>query len=137
MIDEKVICASLRYCYGNHGKGCESCPGKNESGNGTCKIGALAADALEAMQAELKYTDALLEAERKYSIDKRQELMDMAADMVEQLPKRGEWIQIDKHTIQCPICRRYLDTRGVNAGRGDANYCPCCGAKMEEKDAAE
>ena len=48
-----------------------------------------------------------------------------------QLPKRGEWIRIDKHTIQCPLCHRYLDLHGVNAGRGDANYCPNCGAKMD------
>jgi hypothetical protein len=57
-----------------------------------------------------------------------------AADAVEQLPKRGEWIRIDKHTVQCSLCRRYLDLRGVNAGRGDANYCPNCGAKMETQD---
>lgn len=49
-----------------------------------------------------------------------------------QLPKQGVWIRIDKHTIQCPLCHRYLDLRGVNAGRGDANYCPNCGAKMKE-----
>ena len=49
-------------------------------------------------------------------------------------PKMGEWIRIDKHTIQCPLCHRYLDLRGVNAGRGDANYCPNCGAKMEVQD---
>ena len=51
-----------------------------------------------------------------------------------QLPKRGEWIRIDKHTVQCPLCHRYLDLRGVNAGRGDANYCPNCGAKMEVQE---
>lgn len=53
MIDQKTICASLRHCYGNSGKGCESCPGKNESGNGTCKIGILAAEAIESMRKEL------------------------------------------------------------------------------------
>lgn len=50
-----------------------------------------------------------------------------------QLPKRGVWIRIDKHTIQCPLCHRYLDLRGVNAGRVDANYCPNCGADMRAK----
>lgn len=55
---------------------------------------------------------------------------DGMAEAKAQLPKRGEWIRIDKHTIQCPLCHRYLDLRGVNAGRGDANYCPNCGAKM-------
>ena len=51
-----------------------------------------------------------------------------------QLPKWGKWIRIDKHTIQCPLCHRYLDLRGINAGRGDANYCPNCGAKMEVQE---
>ena len=51
-----------------------------------------------------------------------------------QMPKRGEWIRIDKHTVQCSLCHRYLDLRGVNAGRGDANYCPSCGAKMEAQE---
>ena len=53
MIDEKTIYASLRHCYGNSGKGCESCPGRKESGNGTCKIGILAAEAIESMRKEL------------------------------------------------------------------------------------
>ena len=53
MIDEKTICASLRHCYGNSGKGCESCPGRKESGNGTCKIGIHAAEKIESMEKEL------------------------------------------------------------------------------------
>ena len=48
--------------------------------------------------------------------------------------KQSEWIRIDKHTVQCPQCHRYLDLRGVNAGRGDANYCPCCGMKMKVQE---
>ena len=58
-----------------------------------------------------------------------------------QLPKRGEWEKeetgkgIFKQIIyKCSICGRYLDFDGVNAGRGDANYCPCCGAKMEVQE---
>ena len=43
---------------------------------------------------------------------------------LKKVPKCGKWIRIDKHTIQCPLCHRYLDLRGVNAGRGNANYCP-------------
>jgi uncharacterized paraquat-inducible protein A len=45
--------------------------------------------------------------------------------------KHGRWIKIDKHTVKCSECGNYLDMRGVNAGRGDANYCPNCRAKME------
>lgn len=45
----------------------------------------------------------------------------------------GEWIKIDNHgkNVRCSKCGNTLDLRGVNAGRGDANYCPNCGAKMK------
>lgn len=56
-----------------------------------------------------------------------------ACEYKAELPKRGKWIRIDKHTVQCSLCHRYLDLRGVNAGRSDANYCPNCGADMNAK----
>ena len=33
--------------------------------------------------------------------------------------------------VQCDQCGNMLDLDGVNAGRGDANFCPNCGAKMD------
>ena len=42
--------------------------------------------------------------------------------------KSGNWGRVYK----CDQCGNYLDFDGVNAGRGDANYCPNCGAKMDE-----
>lgn len=45
----------------------------------------------------------------------------------------GKWKILDKHTVQCPVCNNTLDLRGVNAGRGDANYCPNCGADMRSR----
>ncbi len=47
----------------------------------------------------------------------------------------GEWIKIDKRgkNVRCSKCGNTLDLRGVNAGRGDANYCPNCGIKMDGK----
>lgn len=53
------------------------------------------------------------------------------ADVVEVV--HGEWIKIDKRgkNVQCSKCGNTLDLRGVNAGRGDANYCPNCGARMD------
>lgn len=51
--------------------------------------------------------------------------------------KTGEWILLDKdnvfftpHMVKCPFCGNILDRLGVNAGRGDANFCPNCGADM-------
>ena len=55
-----------------------------------------------------------------------------AADV--QPVKRGRWIKQEgfwnKNTVKCSLCGNYLDMNGVNGGRGDANFCPNCGAKM-------
>lgn len=47
---------------------------------------------------------------------------------------QGEWISKGKRIYRCSNCGNYLDFDGVNAGRGDANYCPNCGAKMKGED---
>lgn len=66
--------------------------------------------------------------------------------VLEQLPsaeKHGKWItEYDSwgglfktvRAHKCSICGHYLDFDGVNAGRGDANYCPNCGASMERSE---
>lgn len=77
---------------------------------------------------KLDAADAIEELEKGKAIANRK--LDSA---LKKMPKCGKWIRIDKHTIQCPMCHRYLDIRGVNAGRGDANYCPNCGADMRAK----
>jgi len=43
--------------------------------------------------------------------------------------KEGRWSR--GRMYRCDQCGNYLDFRGVNAGRGDANYCPNCGARMD------
>ena len=83
---------------------------------------------------------------RQVAIDachKAYALGDVVAERLQKLPsiapvKHGKWKRIDKdnmffapHILQCSICGNILDTHGVNAGRGDANYCPVCGAKMK------
>lgn len=48
--------------------------------------------------------------------------------------KKGKWIDTGWKTIyKCSECGNYLDLSGVNAGRGDANFCPNCGAEMRGK----
>ena len=39
----------------------------------------------------------------------------------------GSWFHND---YQCSECGNYLDFNGLNAGRGNANFCPNCGADM-------
>lgn len=53
-------------------------------------------------------------------------------------PERtGKWIKTNnwgRRCYQCDQCGNYLDFDGVKFGRGDANYCPNCGARMEERE---
>ena len=48
----------------------------------------------------------------------------------------AEWIKLEDGLIfknrayKCSYCNNSLDFNGVNAGRGNANYCPNCGRKM-------
>lgn len=56
-----------------------------------------------------------------------------AADVRENV--KGAWKQMPKgwfrsRDVQCSNCGNTLDMNGVNAGRGDANFCPNCGADM-------
>jgi hypothetical protein len=48
----------------------------------------------------------------------------------------GEWKKISgswfHNDVQCSECGNTLDMNGVNAGRGDANFCPNCGADMAD-----
>lgn len=45
----------------------------------------------------------------------------------------AHWIDQGHKIFKCSNCGNYLDFRGVNAGRGSANYCPNCGAKMDKE----
>lgn len=50
--------------------------------------------------------------------------------------QHGHWIPLDgwfnRSVVKCSVCGNTLDMDGVNAGRGDANFCPNCGAKMDK-----
>jgi DNA-directed RNA polymerase subunit RPC12/RpoP len=66
----------------------------------------------------------------------------LAKAMLENLPsatvkKTGKWIStkvrglFSYNSFKCSVCGNILNFDGVNAGRGNANFCPNCGAKME------
>lgn len=48
--------------------------------------------------------------------------------------KTGKWKKMQStwfhNDYQCSVCGNTLDFNGLDAGRGDANYCPNCGADM-------
>lgn len=72
----------------------------------------------------------------------------MIVDLVDEQPtveaepiRHGHWIsacqtKFDKlffpRMFKCSVCGNYLDFDGINAGWGDTNWCPNCGAKMDE-----
>ena len=78
-------------------------------------------------------------------IDKYYHLYGRKDDVIfEEIPKperkKGKWINEypnysfwARHTVKCSICGNILDLNGVNAGRGDANFCPECGADMRSE----
>ena len=56
---------------------------------------------------------------------------EMKAESAEPERKNGKWIATDWKVIyKCSNCGNFLNFNGVNAGRGDANFCPNCGADM-------
>lgn len=90
------------------------------------------AEAIETLRAN--YPDACFEQLRC--------AVDMAIKALEKPEhKKGKWIYLDKdkrffhpHIVKCSVCDNTLDMYGVNAGRGDANFCPNCGADMREPE---
>ena len=59
------------------------------------------------------------------------------ATTIEAEPVRhGKWKRSGKwgRVYRCNQCGNYLDFDGVNVGRGSANFCPNCGARMDEDE---
>lgn len=79
------------------------------------------------------------------SVNKKLHDNKMLSKAIKALPSarpKGKWIvKIDGIIFKrewgiCSECGNTLDFSGVNAGRGDVNFCPNCGADMRgENDA--
>ena len=72
--------------------------------------------------------------------DKCQQAEDMAIKALEQEPKTGHWINVNKgkwNTIpayKCSECGANADLRDWS---GESPFCPWCGAKMTEPQESE
>ena len=93
---------------------------------------AIDADALEkALGAWIRdhWTDAFTgdDAGSEFA-----DIIDHAETIDAKPTTHAHWIKQKREIFKCSNCGNYLDFGGVNAGRGDANYCPHCGAKMDE-----
>jgi predicted RNA-binding Zn-ribbon protein involved in translation (DUF1610 family) len=55
------------------------------------------------------------------------------ADVVQVIHGKWKKIGVWGRVYRCDQCGNFLDFDAVNAGRGDANFCPNCGAKMDGK----
>jgi hypothetical protein len=49
------------------------------------------------------------------------------------IPTCKPWSLFSDRTHKCSCCGHLLYMDGVNCGRGIANYCPNCGARMNEE----
>lgn len=55
----------------------------------------------------------------------------------------GHWVEhkvgyiFKQIYFSCSVCGNTLDPHGLNCGRGDANFCPNCGAIMDEEPKGE
>ena len=127
MTDDEVILSRIK-----EGKGLEPLQTpKNKRGK---SMRAIDADTLKKTLRDWirdYWTDAFT------GDDAGSEFADMIdhAETIEQSPiVHARWIDPKHGVYKCSNCGHYLDFRGVNAGRGDANYCPNCGAKMDKEE---
>lgn len=76
-------------------------------------------------------------------IDSFNFVLNEAIKALEQKEKTGHWVNakvgklFPSNDFKCSECGNLLDFDGVNCGRGDANYCPNCGARMTESEDKE
>lgn len=80
-------------------------------------------------QMREKYCGMALKEQRDFYIKLADSIIDLLPSIQ---PKRGKWIKTARwgRVYYCDQCRNYLDFDGVNAGRGNTNFCPNCGADM-------
>ena len=96
-------------------------------------------DAIEAIDFEKVYMTAYLGYVNEGNpLKQYNKGLDDAIKAINKLPsaeaerQKGKWIKVGHwgRSYKCNQCGNYLDFDGVNVGRGDANFCPRCGADI-------
>lgn len=97
-------------------------------------------DDFETIRIHLNsYKEKLCNQQRWKEAEEYQRIIDrfMAFASTQPERKKGKWITKENRGfifrsiyLVCPFCGNTLDPDGLNAGRGDANFCPNCGAEM-------
>ena len=89
----------------------------------------------------------ICKAKLKEAFEQDGHLSAYVEEMIDSLPDadvrpvvHGRWVQtggkysrhktIDRRILTCSVCGNFLYMGGVNAGRGNANFCPNCGSDM-------
>ena len=102
------------------------------------------ADEVRLIDAKLLTTNIAQIAKNCARSDAQKALIGRILFMIENMPtieaepvKHGRWELITQNkftgtkTLRCTYCKNYFVVRDdtLNAGRGDANFCPNCGSK--------
>lgn len=87
-------------------------------------------EALELMNGEYAESFTNMAGNRSMEIECAKDYIDNAKTINAVPVVHAHWIKQKREIFKCSNCGNYLDFGGVNAGRGDANYCPNCGADM-------
>ena len=90
-------------------------------------------EALYLMRGEYQESFTNVDGNRSMEIKYAEDIINNAKTIDAEPVKHAHWIDPKHEVYKCSNCGNFLDFRGVNAGRGDANYCPNCGAKIDEE----
>ena len=128
-------CKFSEHWYRDH----QLCTLWSEGGIGVFDDGFCNYGEKDAVEVEMTYEQnvrAILESNFAESKD---EIIDIAVRNIMALSEdrpKGKWINakvgrlFPSDDFKCSICGNIHDFDGLNCGRGDANFCPNCGADM-------
>lgn len=158
MADLQNVMQGLECCSMN-GKGCRQCPYNKECDEmpdfGNAQLCSDALELLKENDIELEriYQNICTYINGDCSTDTeadKQHVCEMIGRifcaggrvvLTSGVEAQGHWVvhggrigkNVDNRILECTVCNNYLSMSGVNGGRGNAFYCPNCGAIMDER----